>query len=65
MLAGYVRDLAWDEKLYKKEVWLTMVALWVLREKFEEAEEEWAMIAKKARAWLQKQGVEQALKQCT
>ena len=34
-----------------------MVALWLLQDRFEDAEDEWQMIAKKAKTWLKAQGI--------
>jgi len=46
-LAALVKDRS---KL--EDVWLTLLALWILREKFEKQEDEWQMIAKKAKVYL-------------
>jgi hypothetical protein len=34
-----------------------LVALWLLQDRFEGAEDEWQMIAKKAKTWLKAQGI--------
>ena len=34
-----------------------MVALWILQDRFEDAQDEWQMIAKKAKTWLKAQGI--------
>eukprot|EP00347_Sterkiella_histriomuscorum_P014103 403362158 len=40
-----------------KQVWLTILALFILREKFDHQEDEWSMIAKKAKTYLKNQGI--------
>eukprot|EP00347_Sterkiella_histriomuscorum_P005979 403354535 len=40
-----------------KQVWLTILALFILREKFDHQEDEWSMIAKKAKNYLKSQGI--------
>ena len=40
-----------------EDVLLTIAALFVLQEKFDDQEDEWALIAKKAKAWLKQVGV--------
>jgi hypothetical protein len=40
-----------------EKVVLTIMALWLLKVKFEEKEDEWQMIAKKAKAYLKTQGI--------
>ncbi|CDW78295.1 UNKNOWN [Stylonychia lemnae] len=46
-----------DKNLYQ-QVLLTILALFVLREKFDDQEDEWIMIAKKAKTYLREQGIE-------
>jgi hypothetical protein len=36
----------------------TLVGLFILVEVFEEQEDEWTLVAKKAKTWLKKQGIE-------
>ncbi len=38
-------------------VLITLVALWILQDKYEDLEGMWQMIAKKAKTWLKKQGI--------
>lgn len=40
-----------------RDVLLTLVALFILQEKFEEREDEWTLIAKKAKTWLKQVGL--------
>ena len=40
------------------QVYLTILALWILKEKYDEQEDEWQMIAKKAKNYLKEQGFE-------
>ena len=37
---------------------MTIIALYVLEEKFEDNEEEWTLLAKKAKAWLKNAGLD-------
>lgn len=39
------------------KVLMTIIALWVLKETFEEQEDEWQMIARKAKNFLKSQGI--------
>ena len=50
------------QKLLKKAeeeqtVWLTILALYILSSNFKDKEEEWQLIAKKAKTYLKKQGI--------
>ena len=36
----------------------TLVALYILSEFFEDQEDEWTLVAKKAKTWLKQQGIE-------
>ncbi len=40
-----------------EKVWLTLVALFILEKAFKAREDEWMLIAKKAKACLKKQGI--------
>jgi hypothetical protein len=40
------------------DITTTIIALYVLEEAFEDSEDEWTLIAKKAKAWLNKAGIE-------
>ncbi len=51
-LAGLIKDQAEIQK-----VWLTLIALWILQEKFESKQDEWKMIARKAKAYIKSQGI--------
>ncbi|CDW82806.1 UNKNOWN [Stylonychia lemnae] len=46
-----------DKNLYL-QVLLTILALFILREKYDDQEDEWIMIAKKAKTYLREQGIE-------
>ena len=39
------------------DILATLIALYLLSEKFEEKEKEWALLAKKAKTWLKQQGL--------
>lgn len=39
------------------DVLTTLLALFILQEKFEDREEEWTLLAKKAKNWLKKAGL--------
>jgi hypothetical protein len=39
------------------DVLMTLIALYLLQEKFEDREDEWSLIAKKAKTWLKQVGV--------
>jgi hypothetical protein len=40
------------------DILMTIIALYVLEEKFEDNEEEWTLLAKKAKAWLKNAGLD-------
>lgn len=41
----------------QEDVLMTLIALFILQEKFEDREEEWTLLAKKAKTWLKQVGV--------
>lgn len=42
----------------KGDIIATLVALFILAEFFEDQEDEWTLVAKKAKTWLKQQGIE-------
>lgn len=45
-----------EEQLLERVI-LTLYALWVLKEKYEDKEDEWQMIARKAKGFLKANGI--------
>jgi hypothetical protein len=50
-----IKQLKLNAKL--EDVLLTLIALFILQEKFDDREDEWTLLAKKAKAWLKQVGV--------
>ena len=45
------------DKSALEQVWLTIVALFILERLFKDKEDEWVLIAKKAKTYLKKSGI--------
>ena len=46
-----------NDKTQIDRVWLTVIALWIMKERFDEKEDEWTMIARKSKNYLKKLGI--------
>ena len=57
-LAEEVRGLLGSNGGVFEEVWLTLLALFVLQNKFKHKQQEWTLIASKAKAFLKQQGLQ-------
>ena len=51
-------EIATKGKAAKGDITATLVALYILSEFFEEKEDEWTLLTRKAKTWLKEQGIE-------
>jgi hypothetical protein len=57
VLTKFLGSLPTKPAEYDQQVWATLLSLYVLSEAFEEKEDEWKLLAQKAKTWLKQQGI--------